>query len=415
MEVNKTFENNYGQNEEKLGGNVMNNSLFSVIVLHYNQPRYVLTALDSVLSQNYSNIEIVFADDASTSIELEEIKKYIEENKGSNIKNVVYSINEENIGTVETVNRAVKNCSGEHILFFAADDALCNASVISNFKRAFDKADEDVYMISSQCYMMDIDLEEKIENFVKPTSAASFNKLSAIEQYKVFCKSCFLAIGATAMRRDMFDKFGFFNEEYKFVEDWSYFLHLTRNGGIIRYVDFEGLLHRDGGVSHFTAEGELPPHVLAYKYDMVKIFEIEILPYLKQFEPRIIERTLNWYASEKKGYELAGGKQKTKSIMELVLMFPSFYIQSALLPITRDWQWMMRMVRAAAYIALVYIGCLVACLTTSEGVVGTIFSIAYLCFGIALLVAVYCAFGIVLIKLGLTVLRNIKKILRRIK
>ena len=105
----------------------MSDSLFSVIVLHYNQPRYVLAALESVLSQDYSNIEIVFADDASTAIELVEIKNYIEEHKGSNIKNVVYSINEENVGTVKTVNRAVKKCSGEHVLFFAADDALCNS------------------------------------------------------------------------------------------------------------------------------------------------------------------------------------------------------------------------------------------------------------------------------------------------
>ena len=392
---------------------IMSDSLFSIIVLHYNQPRYVLTALNSVLSQNYSNIEIVFADDASTSIELEEIKNYIEENKGSNIKNVVYSINEENVGTVKTVNSAVKKCSGEHILFFAADDALCNSSVISNFKKAFEKSAGDVYMISSQCYMMDINLKEKLENFVTPTSAASFNKLSSIEQYKVFCKSCFLAIGATAMRRDMFEKFGYFNENYKFVEDWSYFLHLTRNGGLVKYVDFEGLLHRDGGVSHFITEGELPPHVLAYKYDMVKIFENEIMPYLKQFEPRVIERTLNWYAAEKAGYQLGGGNQKTKTIMELVSMFPSFYIQSALLPITRDWQCMMRMVRAAAYIAVVYTGCVIAC-TTMPGMFQSFFAIAYLCFGIALLVAVCCVFGMILIKLGLSTLSNIKKILRRL-
>ena len=392
----------------------MNDSLFSIIVLHYNQPRYVRAALDSVLCQDYKNIELIFADDASTAIDLEDIKTYIEQNKTNNLKNVVYSINEENVGTVKTINRAVEKCTGEHILFFAADDALCNASVISNFKKAFDKAEENVYMISSQCYMMDINLEEKLENFVKPTYVASFNKLSAIEQYKVFCKSCFLAIGATAMRRDMFERFGAFNEEYKFVEDWSYFLHLTRNGGLIRYVDFEGLLHRDGGVSHFISEGELPPHVLAYKYDMIKIFENEIIPYLKQFGPQVIIKTLEWYASEKRGYRVAGGTEQTMSIAKLFKLFPSFYIQSTLLPVTRDWQWAMRMIRAAAYIAMAYVGCFVAGITL-RGWMTYIFSIACWCFGIALLVTILCAAGIALIKLGFAALRNVKKILRRIK
>ena len=69
---------------------------FSIIVLHYNQPRYVFTALDSVLNQNYENIELIFADDASTTINLEKIQAYIEEHKNNNIKTVIYSINEEN-------------------------------------------------------------------------------------------------------------------------------------------------------------------------------------------------------------------------------------------------------------------------------------------------------------------------------
>lgn len=392
----------------------MKDSLFSIIVLHYNQPRYVMTALESVFCQNYDNIELIFADDASTAIDLEKIQEYIEENKKDNIKNVIYSINEENQGTVKTINSAVKKCNGQYILFFAADDALCNESVIANFEKSFRKADEDVYMISSQCYMMDINLEKKLNNFVKPTAAASFNKLTALEQYKIFCKNCFLAIGSTAMKREMFEKFGYFNEEYKFIEDWSYFLHLTRNGGIVRYVDFEGLLHRDGGVSHYIDDGELPPHVMAYKYDMLKIFEKEIIPYLKQFEPKVIIRTLTWYADEKRAYREAGGTLKTMSRFELVSLFPSFYIQSALWPFTKDWQWIMRMVRAASYEAIVFIACFVACFSAPHNVL-PLFTLAYYCFGLILLVTLYCALGIVLIKIGLTFLRNVKKILRRIK
>ena len=48
--------------------------LFSVILLHYNQPRYVLSAIDSVLKQNYDNLEIILADDASTDIDLDMLK-----------------------------------------------------------------------------------------------------------------------------------------------------------------------------------------------------------------------------------------------------------------------------------------------------------------------------------------------------
>lgn len=387
----------------------MNKDLFSVILLHYNQPRYILTAIDSVLNQNYDNIELVIADDASTDIDLDMIKTYLEKNKKDNIVNIIYSINEVNQGTVKTINNAVKKCTGKYILFFAADDALYDEDVISNFEKSFSKADDNIYMISSQCHMMDENLDEELYTFVKPTQGVSFNKMSAIEQYKIFCSTCFLAIGATAMRNDMFKKFGYFNENYKFIEDWSYFLHLTRNGGQVKYVDFNGLLHRDGGVSHYVDTKNLPPHVMAYKYDMIKIFENEILPYLKQFEPTVIINTLNWYADEKKSYYYFGGTGKSLSKLSLFKMFPSFYTQSALFPITRDWNWMFKMVRAAAYIGII-------CMTSFYAAFGTTLSVIfrniYSIFSFVLLILIFCIFGICVIKTGLAFLHWIKKVLK---
>lgn len=387
----------------------MNKDLFSVILLHYNQPRYILTAIDSVLKQDYDNIELVIADDASTDIDLDMIKSYLEENKKDNIANIIYSINEVNQGTVKTINSAVKKCTGKYILFFAADDALYDEKVISNFEKAFLKANDNVYMISSQCHMMDENLDEELYTFVKPTQGVSFNKMTAIEQYKIFCSTCFLAIGATAMRNDMFNKFGYFNEEYKFIEDWSYFLHLTRNGGLVRYVDFNGLLHRDGGVSHYVDTKNIPPHVMAYKYDMIRIFENEILPYLKQFEPTVIINTLNWYADEKKSYYSYGGTGKSLSKFKLFKMFPSFYTQSTLFPITRDWNMMFKMVRATAYIGII-------CMTSFYAAFGTTLSVIfrniYSIFSFVLLILIFCIFGICAIKTGLAFLHWIKKVLK---
>jgi hypothetical protein len=74
----------------------------------------------------------------------------------------------------------------------------------------------------------------------------------------------------------------------------------------------------------------------------------------------------------------------------------------------------MRIVRAAAYLGIVYIACFGACFTNSR-VFTPLFLIAYYGFGLILLGAIYGAAGMVLIKWSLALLRNIKKILRRIK
>jgi len=99
-----------------------NQPLVSIILLYYNQPEYVKTALDSIMNQTYSNIELIFADDASEKINLTEIKKYINNTKKENIVNVKYCVNEKNVGTVRNINNALKYCNGKYIKFFAADE-----------------------------------------------------------------------------------------------------------------------------------------------------------------------------------------------------------------------------------------------------------------------------------------------------
>lgn len=390
----------------------MTNELFSVIILHYNQPKYILKAIDSVLSQKYKNIELIITDDASTEIDVEKIKKYISDHKGENIQNVSYVLNSENIGTVRTVNKAVKSCQGKYILFFAADDLLFDENVVSNYAKAFKKSEENVFMISSQCHMMDIKMKKELQIFVDKEEALDFNQMTAREQYKLFCEKCFLAMGATSMKAEMFEKYGYFSEEYKFVEDWSYFLHLTRNGGLIKYSDFDGLLHRDGGISHTVYKKNAPKHILGYMYDIVRIFEIEILPYVKQFEPEFIIQAIERYAQEKESYVRCGGDQKTFHRLKMFSLFPSFYIQSKLLPITSSWAWTAKMTRAAAWISIVYMGMLAAAaFSPFYDLFGKLSAV----FAVALLVTIVLIFGSVLIKLGLTMLRYAKKFIRGVK
>lgn len=288
--------------------------LFSVIILHYNQPQYVKTALDSVFSQNYENIEIIFADDASKAIETEDLKNYCQKNKKENIKNIKWQINEKNLGTVKSLNKAIDKAEGDYILFFAADDALFDENVLSNFAKEFESASQDTYMVSSQCYMMDESLKNLINKFVDVSEGMEFNKLSAIEQYRVFAKKCFLAIGATAMRKQMFENFGKFSEIYKLVEDWSYFLKLTREGGKIKFANFNGLLHRNGGVSHTNPTDKVPPHIIAYRYDIVKILENEVFPYPQLFSLSDRAEIFSFYKIYLKDYKDTKDTRKTATL-----------------------------------------------------------------------------------------------------
>lgn len=62
--------------------------LFTIVLIHYEQEKYIFEAINSIVNQNYSNIELIITDDCSKNFNKEKILKYITEVKGDNIKNV---------------------------------------------------------------------------------------------------------------------------------------------------------------------------------------------------------------------------------------------------------------------------------------------------------------------------------------
>ena len=233
--------------------------LYSIVVTHYNQMEFIYEALDSVFKQNYPNIELIVTDDKSKSFDKKTVIDYIEKKK------------------------AIKKSNGDYIQFFAADDALYDENVITNFVNALENSEE--FVVSSQCYLCGTTLDDIQGKYVPTKLAKSLNNKSAKEQYVEVAKRCLYGAGATAYKKEIFEKVGLFDESFKLVEDWSYYLLLTLNGYKIKYVDFVSFLHRSGGVSHYE-KGDLPPHVRQYQNDILNIFEKLVLSQLDSLNPR---------------------------------------------------------------------------------------------------------------------------------
>lgn len=92
----------------------------SVCVISYNQEDFIREALESALQQDYENLEVVVADDASTdctqAIILELAARYPGRLK--------YFFNPKNLGITANSNVALKACTGEYIAFMGGDDVL---------------------------------------------------------------------------------------------------------------------------------------------------------------------------------------------------------------------------------------------------------------------------------------------------
>lgn len=240
--------------------------LFTIILIHYEQEKYIFEAIDSIINQNYKNIELIITDDCSKNFHKEKILKYIEEMKGNNIKNIDFVINSENLGTVKTLNRAVKKAKGKYITFFAADDTLNNEKVIENYVKAFKKYNRKI--ITGQCFEFDQTLKFNRGPYVDVKNALKNNKKTAQELYVAMIKNCLYAAGATAYETSIFKEYGEFDEKYKLVEDWTYWIFILKKGVMIHFIDYPILNHREGGVSHYNKD-DLPPHVKIYYEDLI--------------------------------------------------------------------------------------------------------------------------------------------------
>ena len=92
------------------------NNLVSVITPVYNAECFIEHTIDSVLQQDYGNIEMFLIDDCSTDSSGKIIKKY------SQKYNNIYYYRQKNMGVVVARNTALALSKGRYVVFLDSDD-----------------------------------------------------------------------------------------------------------------------------------------------------------------------------------------------------------------------------------------------------------------------------------------------------
>lgn len=98
--------------------------LVSIVTVVYNGFSTIGDTIDSVLSQNYENIEFIIIDGGSTDGTQDLVKKYGDK--------VSYFISEPDDGIYDAMNKGIDRCDGDIIAILNSDDYYFDENVISN-------------------------------------------------------------------------------------------------------------------------------------------------------------------------------------------------------------------------------------------------------------------------------------------
>jgi glycosyltransferase involved in cell wall biosynthesis len=182
----------------KLAENIKDPPLVSVIMPVYNRVNIVKKAIDSVLNQSYSNIELIIVDDGSvdgTVKVLEEIKD----------EKIILIKNKENQGQGKSRNIAIKVSKGEYITYLDSDD-IWDENFILAMMGGFLKLKDADLIYSGQRMFED--------NSIFAVRFASFNK-------SLLRNKNYIGINTIIHSSKIFKDIEIFDESLKRCEDWD--------------------------------------------------------------------------------------------------------------------------------------------------------------------------------------------------
>lgn len=101
--------------------------LFSVCIPAYNRARYLPELLDSILSQDFQDFEIVICEDLSA--EREQIAAIVQRYQSRYSGRLRYFENEQNLGYDGNIRNLIQRASGHFCFFMGNDDIMCKGAL----------------------------------------------------------------------------------------------------------------------------------------------------------------------------------------------------------------------------------------------------------------------------------------------
>lgn len=217
----------------------------SIITINLNNKSGLIKTINSVINQEFTDFEWIIIDGASTDGSKQLIEQYTQY--------ITYWISEPDKGIYNAMNKGIKIAKGEYCLFLNSGDYLASKYTL---KRVF-----------SHNYTADIFIGNILYNTLPISRRFGFHS-DYITCYDIIKGS--IAHQASFIKKELFNKYGYYDENLKIVSDWKFFLYtIVEKGCSVKYINED--------IAYYDISGISSTQIPIFKEERKKVL-LEFLP-----------------------------------------------------------------------------------------------------------------------------------------
>lgn len=218
----------------------------SIITVTFNSEKTLRYTIESVLNQNYDDIEYLIIDGGSTDSTLDIIKCYEPKFEGK-----LHYISEPDKGIYDAMNKGILMATGNVVGFLNSDDLFIDKKVAEDIVSAFDTNTDAIY---ANLY------------FVQSTDVNQIVRIWKGSPYVSFKYGWCPAHSTFYVRREIYQQYGGFDLSFDVSADFELMLRLIEKVHIrTKYLDRYMIRMRMGGESTGNIKNILKGNKNIYK------------------------------------------------------------------------------------------------------------------------------------------------------
>ena len=198
----------------------------SVVTITYNSEATLRDTIESVLGQDYDNLEYLVIDGGSKDGTLDVIKEYRDK--------IAYFVSERDNGISDAFNKGVSAATGEIIGIINSDDILLPGTL----KALNENYDPSVDVYGFNVLLWNSATGEKFKDMLAPGT-----------DFHCIYKYHNISHPGRFIRKDAYEKYGNYDIRLRYIMDHDLLVRFYKKGACFKNIDYDGALFRLGGAT----------------------------------------------------------------------------------------------------------------------------------------------------------------------